>query len=279
MKRIVTIWIFIALTACSDDTLLLPQSKELVVVEGWITNQLATHWVKLSRTTGFYSTNPEIIISDATLVIEEQNTANTYPLTYDGSAKRYFSDEFAGVQGRTYRLRITLSDGREILSGWELLQPVPPIDLIEFENFEDTDPDTGDNIVVYYPVVSSNDPIENVNNYRYKGFRNGTLLNAPEELILLSDQFNNGQLLPHHIPAFRLEPNDVIRIELHSLTNTAFQFLDLLKTQTTSLGSSSGTAPAKLVGNLTYSENASNEIVLGFFGASSVQSATATVIE
>lgn len=279
MRGIITIWLLLAFSSCTDDNLLLPQGKELVVVEGWITDQSTVHWVKLSRTTSFYSANPEIMITDATVAIEEQSTESQYPLGYDATSKRYLSDEFAGIQGRNYRLRIQLANGSELLSEWELLQPVPAIDLIEFENFEDTDPETGEDIIVYYPVVVSNDPVENANHYRYKGYRNGILMNTPEELVLLSDQFNNGQELEHNIPAFRLALTDEIRIELHSLTHNAYQFLDLIKTQTTSLGSSSGTAPAKLVGNLRYLDNVNNEIVLGFFGASSVQSATAIVSE
>jgi hypothetical protein len=96
--------------------------------------------------------------------------------------------------------------------------------------------------------------------------------------VLLSDEFNNGQSLPHHIPEFRLALNDQITIELHSLSSPAFQFLALLRAQTTSLGSSSGTAPAKLIGNLSYT-NRPNDIILGFFGASSIKTATSQVSE
>ena len=275
MKYLSHIWILF-LIGCTDTTIDLPPGKSTVVVEGWITDQSNQHWVKVSRSTRFRDTKTEIIISDATVIIEDNS--DQYPLTFHNELGIYQTSTFAGLRGNSYRVIITLVDGSEITSSWEELNNVSPIDDLQFDTYEDRDPDTGENIIVYYPIVISQDPLEEQNQYRYKGFRNAIALNKPEELILLSDEFNNGEILPQHIPEFRLGLGDEITIEMHSLSLPAFRFLELLRSQTTSLGSSSGTAPAKLVGNLTYT-NRQDDIVIGFFGASSIATATAIVTE
>jgi hypothetical protein len=277
MKRWLIIGSLFLALGCSDPFIELPVGNGTIVVEGWMSDQDTQHWVKVSESIRFNDTRPEIVIDDATVLIEDDQ-ANVYPLTYDDSSGRYLTASFPGVVGNAYRVVITLQNGTEITSSWETLLNVPPINSVLFDSFDDTDPITGEPILVYYPVVTSIDPNNEQNQYRYKGYKNGQLFNAPEELILLSDEFNNGQLLPHHIPEFRLALNDQITIELHSLSKPAFQFLELLRVQTTSFGSSSGTAPAKLIGNLSYT-NQPNEIVLGFFGASAIKTSTAQVTE
>jgi hypothetical protein len=277
MNKWIIICSFVALFGCSDPFIDLPDGRSTLVVEGWVTDQSKQHWVKVSRATRFNDSQPEIIVSNASVTIEDSQ-GQAFPLTFDEESGQYLSTIFAGNGGDSYMVKIILQDGEELASTWESIIEVPPIDDLQFESFDDTDPETGEDIVVYYPVVTSLDPISQQNQYRYKGYKNGTLLNTPEELVLLSDEFNNGQSLPHHIPEFRLSLNDQITIELHSLSSPAFQFLALLRAQTTSLGSSSGTAPAKLIGNLSYT-NRPNDIILGFFGASSIKTATSQVSE
>jgi hypothetical protein len=277
MPNKILLILIIIVTGCTDKELELPPGNSLVVVEGWLTDLQDTQWVKLSQTTPISSEDAELIIEDALVEIIEDGNPTRIPLAFNPETNRYHSEVFAGVHNKRYSLEVTLSNGDIIRSKWETLQAVPPIDAIEFDFFEDTDPATGEDILVYYPIVISQDPAEEINNYRYKGFRNGQVFKEPEALILLSDEFNNGQTLPHHIPDFRLELGDEIKVEIQSISPLAYRFLDLLKSQTLSVGSSSGTAPAKLIGNLT--NVTSHEIVLGYFGAVSVHSFTTTVSE
>ncbi len=261
--------------SCGGTEIDLPDGKELLVVEGWVTDQDKQHWVKISRTVPFDDRSSESPVTDALVIIEDKLN-NSYPLSHaqDGN---YFSLPFSGMETRSYRLIVELSNGETIQSDWERLNPLMPIKRILKDFFEDQDPETGEDIEVYFPIVVSSDPAEEINFYRYKGFRNGILLNEPSELILLNDQFVNGaDSLPNFIPEFRYTFDDTIKVELHSLTKESFDFLELLKSQTTSLGSSSGTSPATLTGNLKNLNN-ENEIVLGFFGASSV-STDSTII-
>ncbi len=266
MNRISIISLLI-LVSCAIDELDSLDRSEIIVVEGWITNQKKQHWIKLSETVPFNNTNSTNPIPDAAVSI--QDNVGSYSLTHAGNGL-YLTDSIAGIVARSYRVTVELENGDTIQSSWERLNPLMPIDTIRYNYFDDQDPDTGEDIKIYFPIVVSSDPVDENNFYRYKGFRNGSFLNEPNEIILLSDQFVNGATsLPNHIPEFRYTLMDTIHVELHSLSRSAFEFLELLKSQTTSLGSSSGTSPATLIGNLNYRNN-DLQYVLGFFGASAV---------
>ena len=152
----------------------------------------------------------------------------------------------------------------------------PDLIDIDFSFFLRENPETGLEENVYYPVVVSQDPVDETNFYRYRAYRNDIELNEPADLEIITDRFHNGQMLSHNLSRFEYEMDDEIKVELQTFGKEAFDFLELLKSQTTSLGSSSGTAPASLIGNLTYRD--SDEIVLGFFGTLSVKS-DSTIIQ
>ena len=270
MKKLQFISLII-LTSCGVSDLAIPDENGVLVVEGWITNENKQHWVNLSRTVPFDESRSSDPINDAIVHIEDN--VSSFPLSSSGKGT-YLSMPFAGIEARSYRVTIELANGEIIQSEWERLNPLMPIDTIRYKFFTDQDPETGENVRVYFPIVVSSDPVDESNFYRYKGFRNGLPLNEPNEIILLSDQFVNGaNSLPNFIPEFRYSFADTIKVELHSLSQNGFEFLELLKSQTTSLGSSSGISPASLIGNLTNSEN-NGQTVLGFFGASAVSTKT-----
>lgn len=271
MNRVLIILILI-ISSCQVQDIEPLLRREVVVVEGWVSTEMKQHWVKLSRTVPFEASLSETPIEDA--VIEINDLVETYTLDHAGDGI-YLTPNFSGTIGRRYVLTIRLSNGDVITSTSERLNPVPDIENISFDSFIESDPETGDDIEIHYPVVTTTDPIAETNYYRYFGFRNEELLNLPAELEILSDRFINGQSLSHNIPTFRYDLGDECVIELHSLSESGYDFFELLKSQTTSIGSSSGTAPASLVGNLTYDDK--NELVLGYFGASDVKSISSTV--
>jgi hypothetical protein len=278
LRRLLTIVpLFLISLSCVDTDLNFPQKRDRLVVEGWVTDEMKAHWVKISLTTAFDDPLPEIPIEDAIVYIKDNlhGEGEGYLLTHIGGG-RYESEVFQGIVGRYYYLEILLSDGNQITSVPETLMAVSPITSLEVGSFEDVDPITGDEIIVYFPIVTNQDPIEEVNYYRYKGFRNGTQLNAPRELIVLSDRFINGNLLQNEIPQLRYSLGEEMTIELHSISRGAYDFLELLRLQTTSSGTPSGTSPAPLFGNVRNQTNPDQK-VLGFFGASAVSNATLIV--
>ena len=261
---------------CKTPEVIFPESDEIVVVEGWITDELKQHWVKLSRTVSFQDTRSEVPIEDATVMIEEFDKSNsmltqTLPLSY-ASDGNYMTDETIGETDKKYQLIVQLASGEHITSNQQPMAIVPTVDSLAIDFFVRRNTDTGLNEDIYYPIVGFSDPAEQTNYYRYRASKNGNALIEPHKLELLSDQFINGQQeFFDNLPSLEYSLGDMMNIELHSLSKEAFGFLKLLKLQTTSLGSSSGTSPATLKGNLTSSDD---QLVLGFFGASSVSTAS-----
>ena len=260
--------------SCSNTKIEFPNTKKLIVVEGWITNQLTNHTVKITQTVGFQDSGNEETVTNAIVSIED-NISNIYTSNHIGNGI-YQTEMIAGQVDVSYRVRIVLENGNVILSGFELLNTVPDIRALAYTSFVRENPNTGEDIDIYYPIVAINDLIDEENFYWYRGFRDGIYLVKPNEFELTSDQFVNGQNFFHSLSRLEYTLGENITIEVYSVSQRAYSFLKLLRNQTTSLGSPSRTSPATINGNLFYEEDDTEE-VLGFFGASAVSTASVTV--
>lgn len=257
------------LTACEDPIKLdLPDQTNLIVIEGWITNEDRPQTVKISRINGFSSQEPNPVISDARVTVIENSTEIAY--TYIGNGIYSGPDGFNGREQRFYQLQVILSGGDTIISVPEILRTPVEIDSVGFDFFTENDPDNpGSRIDIYYPVIFATDPIQPENFYRWKIFNGDSLYNATEDIVLLSDQFFNGNTFRNDLIQFQFDMNDTIKAELLSLSKSAYKFFQLFRGQTTSLGTASGTSPASIQGNLTNISN-DGQSVLGYFGATSL---------
>lgn len=267
MKKIK--WILVLfLISCEDViTIDLPANASLIVVEGWITNSLEQQKIRISRTQNFNEPSSDLFVTDANVsvtLLDSSNTTFSYSLSADGS---YRSDStFSGVVRQFYSVQIILSEGDTINSPFQSMPSPVEIQEIIFDSFEERSLDDANVLIdVYFPIVFSQDPAERRNFYRYVMARNDTIFNTPQDIELLDDSAINGNLFPNEFRTFRYDFGDIASIELRSLNSGAFEFFKLLKSQTTSLGTSSGTSPASINGNLRNRSNPSQE-VLGYFG-------------
>jgi len=207
------------------------------------------------------------------MVIIEDNQGNTYFLDQEVEPGFYQtnSDSLVGVVGRSYQLRIMTQDGEQYASNWELLSPVPTIDTLT-SNLNST---TGNfptfilsiNLLVF---VNYTDPQGKGNFYRWKIYIDGELLTDPQNLLLADDRIEDGNRRSLEL-TFGILENFHVRVEQMSLSEGAYDFLSLLKSQTLDLGEPFGVAPAPILGNI-FNQNDPNQMVLGYFGASSVSS-------
>jgi hypothetical protein len=137
MKRIIKILLFAFLTGCV--TQFVPETeevKELLVVEGLITDQPGINTVKLSRSLPFGKKSEAKPLSGCIVSITN-DSGNTLWMTEEEPGT-YITDSasFRGEEGRTYTLHIT---GGEATNGYNYesdpveMIPVPPIDSIYFE--------------------------------------------------------------------------------------------------------------------------------------------------
>jgi hypothetical protein len=107
----------------------------MLVVEGLVTTDSISYWVKLSYSGNFLNASTRIdsnqnIINDARVIIKN-NVGDSVlcdlisPGTYQTN-----DSNFVGTPGHAYSLEIYLSNGKTYISTTEKINPVAPIDSI-----------------------------------------------------------------------------------------------------------------------------------------------------
>lgn len=253
-------------------------NQNLTVVEGWLTDLDTIQIVKLSLSQSFLDNSALQYITTAQVTISGDNGDNL-TLSHQGDGVYSTSINYAGQPGVGYSLTIQLNDDRVITSQVETMSSAPEIDTLGYDVYE-KDSDSNQNIIdeVYYPITQIHDDGDEENYYRWKLYRNDTLFSEADEIILISDRFFNGNapLIESEFTIFEYSLYDSISIELNEITEAGYDYLRVLKTQTTTLGSISSVTPSPITGNLHYIN--SNETVLGFWGTASVQKAGVKII-
>jgi hypothetical protein len=273
--RIIWVVIIAVFVACDDSiNVQLNDSGNNIIIEGWITDELKHHEVFISRLNGFSSNEPNPLVTDAEVVLLDNETAWHYHFAND----RYISDSiFQGVNGNSYQLEVYLANGIKIVSEPELMVEAPPIDTVGYDFYVEPDPDDPRNeITIYYPIAFLQDPPNIKNYYLWTVYRNDSLFDGVANLVLLEDRFINGNYLSNEFTDFDFKQGDIARIDVHSVSNATFSFFRLFKSQTLNIGQGSASTPAALIGNLTNLSNRSED-VLGFFGTKSIKSKSTVI--
>ncbi len=268
MKRLLTILTLFILSCEQVVVIPLPSEQGLLVVEGWLTNEVERQYVRLSQSNSFSGTiNP--IITDATVLVQLRNgPSQTYSYISNGN---YLSDTpYSGIEGEEYRLSIVLRNGDLIRSTWTTIEANTEIVLLSVDSFEENDPDNpGQTKTVFFPRITARDSANYENYYRWMLFKNGSQLTEPESIILQNDRFFDGNFIPNLFDAYEYDINDNMKVELHSITREAFDYLSLLKSQTSTLSAAASTTPAIVPGNIS-NISKPEETILGFFGTRSI---------
>lgn len=250
----------------------LPPSQNLIVVEGWVTDIEQTQSIRLIRSNGFLDKNPVQPIEDAEIRVERRN-GGFQLYGYEGNGYYQSESPFAANSDLEYRVVINLTNGDLIRSDWDKMPRKTKIDGISVRSFEENDPDnSGQQITLYYPKMEVTDSANISNFYRWVFYNGRERYTEPESITLQDDRFFDGNLIPNTFDEFSYEEGDSIIVNFQSITSNTFNFLQLLKSQIATLGTSSITIPAVVNGNLTNLN--SQEQVLGYFGTVAVSADT-----
>jgi len=268
LKHILTISLAIILLACGTDDLP-TASSSFLVVEGWLTDQDTQQYVRLSRSQEFLSSEANRFVSDAEIQVRSsRNEQFTFSHQSNGL---YLSDiPFAGQPNNSYWIRISMPNGSIVESNMEMIQPASEIDSLAFDFYlrpSEEDPQIDEK--VYYPIAFAKDEGSARNYYRWKLYKNDTLFSDPEYLVLLSDRFFDGNAYQNDFTNFEYQLGDKITVEKLEISQKAYEYLSLLKSQTTTLGTVSSVSPAPVKGNLHYLSSTTQ--VLGYYGVASVR--------
>lgn len=268
--------------ACEDPIdVELDQVAPQVVVDAWIDNTPNTQTIILSESVPFFDSTSFVPITDASVVVRsssgavinfEHETDGNYTFTPDGTI---------GQIGET--LTLTIEHGDVSYTSETRLNRVPVIDSIRTE-FVDDDPFNDDGIFAQF---ISRDLIGLNDTYWIKTFKDGRFFNRPEEINIAWDAgFDSGGEVDGlvFIPPVRFLTNEVneqgglvpweigevCRVEIHSISNDAFGFLETLRDQLLNGNNGIFAEPlANTRGNITASDGST---VLGVFNVAAISS-------
>lgn len=275
-----------------------------LVVEGEITTDSIPYLVNLSYSGPYTNASQamrdsQYFISDAKVFIVD-NLGDSTACTWVGSGTYQSTDStFIGTVGRTYTLKVSLSNGKTYLSKPETITPVPPIDSLTL--FYDTTFITDVRPNQYIISVHTHDPPGTQNFYRWTAYGyiarkswGGTCLPTPywgpcgdpisclchaecdqyvanDQANIASDKFIDGREIiqpAYYIPIYWFG-KDFIQVNQYSISQDAYQFWEQYQAQTNRTGGILDPLPASLVGNM-YNQADSTDVPLGLFSASAV---------
>jgi hypothetical protein len=250
--------------------------------------------IKLSRTTPLNSATLIKVEPKARVTVESNGNSTTYILK-EAAAGTYISTGHLNLDKTAkYRLRIITADNKTYLSDFVPVKEAPPIDSLNY-----TIPANG--VQVY---LNTHDPTNNTRYYRYdyvetyiihaansSAFIVKNRMIVPrtpaEEIfscwttaystdIALASSSKLSQDVIYQTPvAFIPGPSEKLRIRYsisvnqYALTEDAFNFWQLVKTNTESLGSIFDAQPSQIKGNI-HNINDSTEPVFGYISAGTV---------
>jgi hypothetical protein len=145
--------------------------NRILVVNGLITDEVASYQVWLNYAVSFYSKNNYLPLNNAQVFVSD-NTGNTYDF-HELDDGRYISDslKFTGETGKTYTLHISTSDGEMYESNAQRLFPAINPDSVyaEYDNKEILSQISGLKMLSHeaYILMDINNRTDTLSRFRY----------------------------------------------------------------------------------------------------------------
>jgi hypothetical protein len=259
----------------------LPDGQELVVIDGWYTTQNIEQIVRVNTTDNYFSNEALPPVTNATVVIEDQTTGSFDTLSEKTSERGVYATNKPAQVGHTYKLHVRTTQGQQYESTAQYCQPVSLLDTI-YNLYDDESAifDPGFEI-----VISSSDPGDVDNWYRWRLYVNDVYQNKPSNISITSDDFVNGnevsnitiERIDEGEAADQVLEGDTVRLEQLSISEAFFDYMSQISRQTAFVGSIFDTPPEPIEGNLRSTDDDPNKKPLGFFEVSDMH-ALETVI-
>jgi len=260
-------------------------STDQIVVDAWITNQSIAQTITLSQSQGYFDNNAPPAINDASVVVSNSN-GSIYDFENLNNDGKYVwtphNEETLGSVGDELTLSINVSgDQYESIT---IIKRVPTLDSL-IQEYRENEIFLDDGIYVEF---FARDFVGTGDSYWIKAFKNGNYLSKASELNIAFDAgFDAGSQIDGliFIPPIRdfvneldeddidlpWEVGEVSRVEIHSLSLEAFNFLEIARDQINN--GSNGIFSLPLANTRSNIENTSGGFSpLGFFNVAAVSS-------
>lgn len=271
--------------------------QELLAVEGFFSNELMNHQVRVSRVTSIEQPRFNGETGADVRILDSQGNVIQLAPAADGI---YETEVVAGKIGEAYSLHVTTEDGKEYVSKPVVLRDGPSIDTV-YGRYEKGDPRRPDGIQVYArsaaqtdgkPVFRRWNYIETASvetpfpsNWVWLGGDRVEFRDPPIGQCWVSDTLRNviiensspGQASnPADFPLRRIEEEShymrikySIVVEQYILSQESYQYWETIRAINETQGSLSDIQPGRIVGNLSC-VTVPEESVLGYFDAGRV---------
>ena len=312
-KIIIPLFIFITLAGCIEPfTPNIDESQESLVIEGQITDQEGYHYIHISRTAPY--NDPHKIPEPDCHVEVVDNKGNIFEFyeSEPGIYRQWMYKDYLNI-GTLFKVKVITADGNKYESDFDkLLSPSPPIDSVyyQIEVRETYDPDFPLYGIQFYIDLDAPDDFsrnyrweleetwEYQAKYRIQYYYDGILhfMKNPYSLYhcwrtdsipqiftsttrySISNKINKFPLQFVSNQSNKLKIKYSLLVKQYSLSNAAYDYWYQLQKQGQESGGLYETQPARVRGNIS-NINDSEEVVLGFFNASSVSNKRVFVSE
>lgn len=254
-------------TACEDVIELdVPEGRRRLIVDGLITDGNEVQTVSLKYSSPYFSPEALTPASQALVVVsDDTGKKDTLQETDPGIYQKALQAEV----GRSYSLYVKTAQGEEFHSSPQRMAEVGGLDTLfyEFREAGSFNDEEG-----YIVNLECSDIPEQRKYFRWRLFVNQDFQGQPRNLFSAKDQLADGfKGLSVSFWNHLLQEGDVARVEQMSISEEAYEFLNLLYPQVNSGNGQFGTPPAPIRGNIKGLKDP-NEYALGFFMVSAMLS-------
>jgi hypothetical protein len=267
---VVSAWSLVSLVGCTEIIDMdLDSASQQLVVDGAVTNELAFHYVRLSRSIGYLDNEPTPEVSGATLNISDGESTMWMTESDEVPGLYYSENKFLGVPGRTYVLKIEDVDVDEdgVDEEYEASSVMPEIGR-------------ADSIVLRYSadweiwkiLLYAQDPPASEDYYMFRVYKNGNLISGNiSEYSIVSDKYFDGnyangiwvQSLDAGSESRPLVEGDVVSLQMAGINREFYEFIDAVQRENRGQYPLFSGPPANVPGNISNG-------ALGFFTAYAV---------
>lgn len=279
LKNILIVFVCMGVYACEDVIDVdLENGRSQLVVDAFLSSDNSKQQIRLTKSAGYFLNAPTPAENQAQVEILGPNKQR-FEFLSDGNGNFNYDPQTNGALdsiGFVYQLELTYKGN--LYTANSMLNPVPPIDtmLVSFEEGSTFD------IAGYYTQFFAVDFAGRKDYYLIKAYKNGVPINKdnPSSLILAEDaSFIGGGAdgFPFILPLRAAitddeDPfavGDVSSVELLSLNEAAFEYLDQVAIQANNGGLFS-TPPSNIRTNIFDAAGNLQEEVLGVFSLSAI---------
>jgi hypothetical protein len=254
----------VTLLSCEEIIVLdLDKTPQRIVIEGLLTNRFRDQYVKVTRTSDFYSSSKGERVSNASVSVTDDD-GNIY--RYREISPGFYAPvtNFSGQVGKMYKLSVRVDN--QVFESEEQLLRLSPIDSLGYALAPNPNEERKRKGQLYDLLLYFQEPQNTKDYYLFKFFRNDTLTytNA-NDIYLANDEVLTESINGFPAPVYYAE-YDTARMEMYSLSRNGYLFLSDLTNLQFSDGGLFGPVPANPRTNLSNG-------ALGFFQVSQVRSA------